>query len=95
MSLYEGFGFPVLEAMACGVPVVASSAAAMPEVLGDAALLVPPEDPVGLAEAMTRILEDGACADRLRTRGLERAATYSWQTSAQRLLAAYRRTAAW
>jgi glycosyltransferase involved in cell wall biosynthesis len=78
-SLYEGFCFPPLEAMACGTPVVASKTGALPEVLGDAALLVDPRDEAALAEALR-----AAAADQgtLRRRGLERAARYRWRRAA-------------
>jgi glycosyltransferase involved in cell wall biosynthesis len=78
-SLYEGFGIPPLEAMACGTPVVASTAGALPEVLGDAALLVDPYDEDALAEAL-----QAAAADQgdLRRRGLARSARYSWKQAA-------------
>jgi glycosyltransferase involved in cell wall biosynthesis len=78
-SLYEGFGIPPIEAMACGTPVVASSAGALPEVLGDAALLVDPYDEGALAEALEAAARDDGT---LRRRGLARAARYSWQRAA-------------
>jgi glycosyltransferase involved in cell wall biosynthesis len=78
-SLYEGFGIPPLEAMACGTPVVASTAGALPEVLGDAALLVDPYDEAALAEALRAAADDRGS---LRRRGLERAARYTWSGAA-------------
>jgi glycosyltransferase involved in cell wall biosynthesis len=78
-SLYEGFGIPPLEAMACGTPVVASTAGALPEVLGDAALLVDPYDENALAQAIQAAAEDRGA---LRQRGLERAARFTWQRAA-------------
>ena len=90
-SLYEGFGIPVLEAMACGTPVVTSSTSSLPEVAGDAALLVPPEDTDALADALWRLLEDGALRDQLRSRGLERARLFTWRSAAQSLLCAFER----
>jgi glycosyltransferase involved in cell wall biosynthesis len=78
-SLYEGFGIPPLEAMACGTPVVASTAGALPEVLGDAALLVDATDEAALTDALQAAAHDGGT---LRRRGLERAARYTWQRAA-------------
>ena len=89
-SLYEGFGLPALEGMACGTPVVASNRAALPEVVGDAALLIDPEDEHGLAAAMLRLLRDDSLRQELRERGLARAQTFSAQTSAARLADIYR-----
>jgi glycosyltransferase involved in cell wall biosynthesis len=78
-SLYEGFGLPCLEAMACGTPVVASNAGALPETCGDAALLVDPRDPSAIADAVDRAVGD----ERLRTAGLARAAQFSWDRTAR------------
>ena len=89
-SLYEGFGFPPLEAMAVGVPVVAARAGAVPEVLGDAARLVPPGDPQALAEALVLVLGDAGERDRLVARGRAHVATFSWERCAARLTAVYR-----
>lgn len=92
-SLYEGFGFPPLEAMACGTPVVASSTSALPEVVGDAGLLVDPRDVPALAAAMRAVLEDAEKREEMRVRGLARAATFTWTEAARRTAAVYRAAA--
>jgi glycosyltransferase involved in cell wall biosynthesis len=88
-SLYEGFGLPVLEAMACGTPVVTSNTSSLPEVAGDAALLVDPYDVEEIAAAMRSILEDEALAADLRERGLVRAKEFSWKRTARETIAVY------
>jgi glycosyltransferase involved in cell wall biosynthesis len=93
-SLMEGFGLPVLEAMARGVPVACSDRPALPEVAGGAALLFDPEDPGAVADALRRLLEDRRLADDLRRRGRERAAQLTWAATARGTLAAYRRALA-
>lgn len=93
-SRYEGFGLPALEAMACGTPVVCSDVASLPEVVGDAALLVPPNDVEALAAALTRVLREPALAAELRARGLARAASFSWRRAAEETLRVYERAAA-
>ena len=90
-TLYEGFGLPALEAMACGTPVVTAGNSCMPELVGDAALLVDARDMKELAEAMDRILTDNALRESLVSRGLARARLFSWQQAAQKLLEAYDR----
>jgi glycosyltransferase involved in cell wall biosynthesis len=90
-SLYEGFGLPALEGMACGTPVVAADRAAIPEVVGDAALLVDPEDETAIGEGMVRVLEDSQLRERLRDRGLARARLFTPHAAASRLLSVYRR----
>ena len=89
-SLDEGFGMPVVEAMTIGVPVVAANRGALPEVSGDAAQLVDPLDDEEMAEAMRRILEDPVATQAAVERGYRRARQYSWRTSAETLLQAYR-----
>ncbi|HXW06294.1 MAG TPA: glycosyltransferase family 1 protein [Vicinamibacterales bacterium] len=88
-SLDEGFGMPVLEAMAMGVPVVTSNRGALPELVGDAGLIVDPDDIPGLSRAMERMLTDTAFAQACVRRGLERATQYTWEGSARQLLNAY------
>jgi len=88
-SLYEGFGLPALEAMACGTPVVASTAPSLPEVCGNAALLVCPTDTMALADAMEQVLTDEALATRLAERGRERARQFRWEDAAADLLKVY------
>ncbi len=88
-SLYEGFGFPVLEAMACGVPVVCSNASSLPEVAGDAALLIAPSDTGGLAAAMARVLEDADLRRDMVARGFVHAAQFTWERAARQLLAVF------
>ena len=92
-SLDEGFGMPVVEAMACGTPVVCTDAGALPEVTGDAALRVPTGDPVALAAAVERVLEDRGLAERLRAEGSARAATFSWERTARGTVEVYRAVA--
>lgn len=85
-SLYEGFGLPPLEAMACGTPTITSTAASLPEVTAGATLLVDPLDRTGLTVAMERVLTDATLRERLRTQGLRRAGELTWRRSAEALL---------
>ncbi len=89
-SLYEGFGFPILEAMACGTPVIASDTSSLPEVAADAAILFPPQDEVALASAIEEVLEKKSLADELRRKGLVRAAEFSWERCADETVKVYR-----
>jgi glycosyltransferase involved in cell wall biosynthesis len=84
-SLYEGFGIPCLEAMACGTPVVASHAGSLAEVVADAGIAIDPTDAAGIAAGVTRLLDDAPFRDDLVRRGYARAAGFSWEASAQRL----------
>jgi glycosyltransferase involved in cell wall biosynthesis len=88
-SLYEGFGLPPLEAMACGAPVISTNAASLPEVVADAALLIDPSDTVALAQALSDVLTRPALQADLIERGLRRAARFSWERCAAETLAAY------
>jgi glycosyltransferase involved in cell wall biosynthesis len=89
-SLMEGFGLPVLEAMACGTPVITSTASSLPEVAGDAAWLVNPADIGELASSMTAILGDPALAARMRDAGIRQAARFSWAQTASATVEVYR-----
>jgi len=91
VSHYEGFGLPVIEAMACGAPVVASNTSAVAEVAGEAAIKVDPTDTVAIAEALRRILEDPEEAERLRESGRARAAGYTWEATADGLFASWQK----
>jgi glycosyltransferase involved in cell wall biosynthesis len=93
-SLLEGFGLPVLEAMAQGAPVVTSRGTSTEEVAGDAGVLVDPLDHTSIADGMQQVLEDPARAERLSQAGLERAAGYTWKHTADLVAAVYREAAA-
>lgn len=90
-SLYEGFGLPVLEAMASGVPVITSNRASLPEVAGDVGLMVDPEDVDGMRACMLRLIDNQDEAARLGALGIDRARQFTWQACAQKTLAVYRR----
>ena len=89
-SLYEGFGLPPLEAMACGTPVITSNTSSLPEVVGDAGIMVSPTDVTALAEAMASMLFDPDRCQILREAGLQRAAQFSWKRAAHEMLEIYR-----
>ena len=93
-SLYEGFGLPPLEAMACGAPVISSQTSSLPEVVGDAGILVDPEDVEAIADSLRRILEDRAFAGGLAQKGIQRAARFSWKRTAAETIGVYRRVLA-
>lgn len=89
-SLHEGFGVPIIEAMACGTPVITSNCSAMPEVAGGAALLIDPHSIESLTAAMGEILHNSGQVNALRTAGIERARTFRWSNSAQKLYDVFR-----
>ncbi len=90
-SLYEGFGLPPLEAMACGTPVVCSNTSSLPEVVGDAALFVQPLDTRGLADAIREVLTNGKLRSGMREKGLIQAKKFSWERNAMETLELYRK----
>ncbi len=92
-SLYEGFGFPLLEAMACGCPVVTSNTSSLPEVVGEAGIMVNPYDTDGLAQAMRRVLTDDKLRDDMVRKGLEQAKRFSWEKAAEQTLEVYNKVA--
>ena len=92
-ALFEGFGLPPLEAMACGIPVIASSATATPEVVGDAAVMIDPLDVPALAAAIARVLDDRELRQDLARRSLDRAGAFSWETTARMVHRVYRQVA--
>jgi glycosyltransferase involved in cell wall biosynthesis len=89
-TFYEGFGLPALEAMSCGTPVVVSDRASLPEVVGEAGLLVDPDEPEDIARALERVLTDDSLRAGMKEMGLAQAARFSWARVAQQTLAVYR-----
>ncbi len=94
-SIYEGFGLPVLEAMACGTPVVCSNASSLPEVAGEAALMVDAGDVAGLASAIRRVIEDHDLRASLSARGVVQAQRFTWEETARRTLTVYEKVYGW
>lgn len=90
-SQYEGFGLPVLEAMACGTPVITSDRSSLPEVVGEAGCLVPPDDASQLAKSLRQVWNDGDLRQAMRESGLARAAQFSWEQTARQTIACYER----
>lgn len=88
-SLYEGFGFPPLEAMACGCPVISSNAASIPETVGNAGIMVNPMDVDGLAEAIIKVLTNDALKEEMIKKGLKRAQEFNWEKTARETLKVY------
>ncbi|QLH81266.1 glycosyltransferase family 4 protein [Halosimplex pelagicum] len=89
-SLFEGFGFPPLEAMACGTPVIASNTSSLPEVVGDAGINVNPKDTIELSESINRVLKNEELKNKLMTKGIDRAAEFSWKQTAKSILTCYK-----
>ena len=90
-SVFEGFGLPVLEAMACGTPVIVSDASSLPEVAGGAGLTLPPHDVGAWTEALRRVHDDAAWRETARERGFEQAARFRWETTADKTIDSYRK----
>jgi glycosyltransferase involved in cell wall biosynthesis len=90
-SFFEGFGVPLIEAMACGAPVITSNTSSMPEVAGDAALLIDPHNSGQIAKAMQQVLENEQLRDELRQKGYARAQNFTWPKSASKMLSIYQR----
>jgi glycosyltransferase involved in cell wall biosynthesis len=90
-SIYEGFGLPPLEAMACGTPVIVSKAASLPEVVGNAGISIKPDDPIGWAQAMQRVWNDSSLRSDLRERGLIQSKKFTWLETARQTAATYHR----
>ena len=93
-SFYEGFGLPILEAMACGCPVICSNCSSLPEVAGEAAMLIDPQDPETLANSLDRVLHDSSLRERLICSGLQRARAFSWNKTALETLDVFEQVSA-
>jgi glycosyltransferase involved in cell wall biosynthesis len=93
-SRYEGFGLPVLEAMACGTPVITTNVSSLPEVVGDAAIQVPPDQPDALAHALHHVLSDPTLAQTMKDAGLARARGFTWERTARETIAVYKKALA-
>jgi glycosyltransferase involved in cell wall biosynthesis len=91
-SLYEGFGMPILEAMACGTPTLTSNTSSMPEVAGDAVLIVDPYNVEDIVSGLRRLLSDAELRDSIRQKALARASLFDWGTAAQMTINAYQVT---
>lgn len=89
-SVYEGFGLPILEAMACGTPVITSNVSSMPEIVGDAGIQLAPSDSQALARSLLELINDPVIRQRLSKKGLERAAAFTWDRTAEKTIAVYR-----
>jgi glycosyltransferase involved in cell wall biosynthesis len=89
-SQYEGFGLPPLEAMACGTPVITSNTSSLPEVVGEAGLTLPPDQPQAWAEALGRVLDDASLRAELSVRGRHQAARFQWVAAARQVRGLYR-----
>jgi len=88
-SIYEGFGLPPLEAMACGIPVITTAVSSMPEHVGDAGILVPPQDEKALTNALQKLINDSNLQEELSSRGPERASQFTWKRTAQETIKVY------
>ena len=89
-SFYEGFGFPPLEAMACGIPVIASNTSSIPEIVGDAGILLNANDEDGFASAINQVLTDHKLQQEMRIKGLQKAKEFNWEKNARETLEVYR-----